>query len=155
MVADYDSGHTPVVTGSFKEFKVESVVNPQLQKYVGRTVEEIARTENKHPVDAMLDISIADNLQAEFETPARNTREDYTAEIMASEYSIPGVSDGGAHTKFITIGAYPTDMISWMVREAGIMSLEEAHYRLSALPAKCAGLGEAERRSRWKSGQHS
>jgi N-acyl-D-aspartate/D-glutamate deacylase len=139
MVADYDTGHTPVVTGSFKEFKVESVVDPKLQKYVGRTIEEIARTENKHPVDAMLDISIADNLQAEFETPARNTREDYTAEIMASEYSIPGVSDGGAHTKFITIGAFPTDMISWMVRDAGIMSLEEAHYRLSALPAKCAG----------------
>jgi N-acyl-D-aspartate/D-glutamate deacylase len=139
MVADYDTGHTPVVTGSFKEFKVESVVDPKLQKYVGRTIEEIARTENKHPVDAMLDISIADNLQVEFETPARNTREDYTAEIMASEYSIPGVSDGGAHTKFITIGAFPTDMISWMVRDAGIMSLEEAHYRLSALPAKCAG----------------
>jgi N-acyl-D-aspartate/D-glutamate deacylase len=139
LVADYDTGHTPIVTGSFKDFKIESVVDAKLQKYVGKTVEEIAKMENKHPVDAMLDIAIADNLQTEFETPARNTRADYTAEIMASEYSIPGVSDGGAHTKFITIGAFPTDMISWMVRDAGIMSLEEAHYRLSALPAKCAG----------------
>ena len=45
----------------------------------------------------------------------------------------------GAHTKFVTIGAYPTDMITWMVRDGGFMSLEEAHYRLSALPAQCAG----------------
>ena len=66
-------------------------------------------------------------------------REDYATELMSSEYSIPGVSDGGAHTKFTTLGTYPTDLLTWMVRDAGFMSLEEAHYRLSALPAKCAG----------------
>jgi N-acyl-D-aspartate/D-glutamate deacylase len=139
LIADYDTGHTPIVTGSFKDFTIESVADPKLQKYVGRTVEEIAKTENKHPVEAMLDIAIADNLQTEFETPARNVREDYAAELMSSEHSIAGVSDGGAHTKFITIGAYPTDMLSWMVRDAGFMSLEEAHYRLSGMPAQCAG----------------
>jgi N-acyl-D-aspartate/D-glutamate deacylase len=139
LIADYDTGHTPIVTGSFKDFTIESVADPKLQKYVGRTVEEIAKTENKHPVEAMLDIAIADSLQTEFETPARNMREDYAAELMSSEHSIAGVSDGGAHTKFITIGAYPTDMLSWMVRDAGFMSLEEAHYRLSGMPAQCAG----------------
>ena len=90
-------------------------------------------------MEMMLDIAIADDLKTEFETPARNVREDHAAELMSSEHSLPGVSDGGAHTKFITIGAYPTDMITWMVRDAGFMSLEEAHYRLSALPARCAG----------------
>ena len=103
------------------------------------TVEQVAQIENKHPVDAMLDLAIADNLKTEFNTPARNMRADYAAELMASPYSIPGTSDGGAHTKFVTLGAYPTDLITWMVRDAGFMSLEEAHYRLSALPAACAG----------------
>lgn len=139
LVAEYDSGHTPLVTGSIKDFKVESVHNPKFQKYVGKTIEEIARMENKHPMDTMLDLAIADDLKTEFETPARNVREDYAAELMASEYSIPGTSDGGAHTKFVTLGAYPTDLLTWMVRDAGFMSLEEAHYRLSAMPAKCAG----------------
>ena len=82
---------------------------------------------------------VEDDLKTEFNTPARNMRADHAAELMSSEHSIPGVSDGGAHTKFVTIGAYPTDMITWMVRDAGFMSLEEAHYRLSALPAQCAG----------------
>ena len=139
LISDYDTGHTPVVTGSFKEFTIESVTDPKLQKYVGKTVEEIAKAENKHPIEAMLDIVVADNLKTEFETPARNVREDYAAELMSSQYSIAGVSDGGAHTKFLTLGAYPTDMLTWMVRDAGFMSLEEAHYRLSALPARCAG----------------
>ena len=139
LCAEYDSGHTPVVTGSIKDFRIESVENPSLKKFEGKTVEECARMENKHPMEMMLDIAVADDLKSEFETPARNVRQDHAAELMSSEYSIPGVSDGGAHTKFVTIGAYPTDMISWMVRDAGFMSLEEAHYRLSALPARCAG----------------
>jgi N-acyl-D-aspartate/D-glutamate deacylase len=137
--AEYDSGHTPVVTGSIKDFTVETVKDDKFEKYLGMTVEQIANAENKHPMDAMLDLAIEDDLKTEFNTPARNVRADHAAELMSSEYSIPGVSDGGAHTKFVTIGAYPTDMITWMVRDAGFMSLEEAHYRLSALPAKCAG----------------
>lgn len=139
LVSEYDAGHTPVVTGSIKDFTIESVGDPQFQKYVGKTVEQAAQMDNKHPMDLMLDLAIADNLKTEFETPARNVNEEYAAELMSSEYSIPGVSDGGAHTKFVTLGAYPTDMITWMVRDAGFMSLEEAHYRLSALPARCAG----------------
>ena len=59
---------------------------------------------------------------------------------MATDpYCIPGISDGGAHTKFITTGSYPTDFLVDLVREAGIMDLEEAHWRLSALPASAAG----------------
>ena len=139
LVTEYDTGHTPIVTGSIKDFVIESVGDPKFQKYVGKTVEEVAKMENKHPMDAMLDLAIADNLKTEFDTPARNMNEEYAAELMSSEYSIPGTSDGGAHTKFVTLGAYPTDMITWMVRDAGFMSLEEAHYRLSALPARCAG----------------
>ena len=139
LCAEYDSGHTPVVTGSIKDFRIESVEKPELKKFEGKTVEECAQMENKHPMEMMLDIAVEDDLKTEFETPARNVRQDHAAELMSSEYSLPGVSDGGAHTKFVTIGAYPTDMITWMVRDGGFMSLEEAHYRLSALPAQCAG----------------
>jgi N-acyl-D-aspartate/D-glutamate deacylase len=139
LVAEYDTGHTPVVTGSFKNFTIESVVNKKFEKFIGKTVEEVATMENKHPMDAMFDIAVEDKLGTEFLTPARNVRADYVSELMASPYSMAGVSDGGAHTKFITLGAYPTDMLTWMVRDAGFMSLEEAHYRLSAMPAECAG----------------
>ena len=49
------------------------------------------------------------------------------------------MSDGGAHTKFLTAGVYPTEYLINFVRDRGAMSLEEAHWKLSALPAYAAG----------------
>src|SRR5262249_15755560 len=51
----------------------------------------------------------------------------------------PGASDGGAHTKFFTGGAFTTDFLRWLVRDEQKITLEEAHYRPSALPAHAAG----------------
>ena len=59
--------------------------------------------------------------------------------INDSPYTFPGVSDGGAHTKFFTGGAFTTDFLRWLVRDEQKITLEEAHYRLSALPAHAAG----------------
>ena len=54
--------------------------------------------------------------------------------------ALPGVSDGGAHTKFITTARYATELLGHWVRERELMSLEEAHWRLSAYPALAVGL---------------
>ena len=54
--------------------------------------------------------------------------------------ALPGVSDGGAHTKFVTTGRFATEMLGHWVREHEIMSLEEAHWRLSRYPAMAVGL---------------
>ena len=53
--------------------------------------------------------------------------------------TIPGVSAGGAHTKVLTAGSYTTDLLTWLVRDEQRLSLEQAHYRLSYLPAHAAG----------------
>ncbi len=85
---------------------------------------------------------MADGLRAEFHAPGPNQNEDFLREMLAHEYIIPGVSDGGAHTKFFTGGRYPTDLLARVVRDLEMLSLEEAHWRLSALPAFCAGFRE-------------
>jgi len=51
----------------------------------------------------------------------------------------PGISDGGAHTKFMTFGAYPTEFLTKVARDDELVSLEHAHWSLSALPAMAAG----------------
>ena len=114
--------------------------NPALEKYVGKSVGQIAMEEKKHEVDAMLDLAIAGDLKVEFLGPNRGFNVDYYDEMMNnSPYTIPGVSDGGAHTKFFNGGAYTTDFLKWLVRDEKRITLEEAHYRLSALPAHAAG----------------
>ena len=58
---------------------------------------------------------------------------------MEYPYVTAGISDGGAHMKFLTLGAYPTDLLVWMVREKEYLTLEDAHYHLSYLPAWTSG----------------
>jgi N-acyl-D-aspartate/D-glutamate deacylase len=93
-------------------------------------------------VDALLDLAVADDLRSTFYLPALNQRLDLLQELVDDNWAIFGVSDGGAHTKFFTAGRFPTETLSKMVREHNMLSLEEAHWRLSALPAWCAGFHE-------------
>jgi N-acyl-D-aspartate/D-glutamate deacylase len=129
------------VGGAPKYLVVQWVENVgELEKYVGKSLGQIGMEEGKHPVEVMLDISVATNLKAEFLGPNRGFNPDYMAEIInASPFTFPGVSDGGAHTKFFTGGAFTTDFLRWMVRDEQKITLEEAHYRMSALPAHAAG----------------
>ena len=129
-----------VITNNVADMFVIECRRPELKKYENLKVGEIAQMENKHPVDAMLDIATADGLNTEFYTPPLNVRVDHMSEVIHSgAMPIFGVSDGGAHTKFFTGGRYPTEMLITFVRENPVMSLEEAHFRLSAHPAMCAG----------------
>ena len=108
--------------------------------YEGYTIGEIAAREGKHPIDAMLDVAVAGELRVGFATPLLVTPTQAMKEIATAPVSLPGVSDGGAHTKFVTTARYPTEMLGLWVREHEIMSLEQAHWRLSAYPAMAAGL---------------
>ena len=106
----------------------------------GQTVQEIADREGKHVIDALLDMVVEDDLATEFfaDTQGRDVAQ-YTAEVLDSNHVVAGVSDGGAHVKFLTAGIYPTDMLTWLVRDEKVITLEDAHYKLSYLPAHFGG----------------
>ncbi len=129
------------VGGAIPTLLVQSANNQtELEQYVGKSVGQIAEEQGKNPIDTMLDLSIAGDLNVEFLGPNRGFNADYTAEMINdSRFTFPGASDGGAHTKFFTGGAFTTDFLRWLVRDEHKISLEEAHYRLSALPAHAAG----------------
>ena len=129
------------VGGAIPTLIVQSANNQtELEQYVGKSIGQIAEEQGKNPIDTMLDLSIAGDLNVEFLGPNRGFNADYTAEMINdSRFTVPGASDGGAHTKFFTGGAFTTDFLRWLVRDEHKISLEEAHYRLSALPAHAAG----------------
>ena len=143
MRADYDAGGMDtlnIVFGEFHKFIARKVRNTDLKlKYEGMSVSQIAEKEGKHVIDAMLDLSVADDLRTEWAGPVENANIAGYKDLMSSPYIMPGVSDGGAHVKFITPAIYPTEVLSWLVRETGTLTLEEAHFRLSGLMAWAAG----------------
>jgi N-acyl-D-amino-acid deacylase len=109
------------------------------EPYREMSVRQVADLTGKHPVDAMLDIAVADRLATLFYAAPPQGGSDLLKEIVQYPYMLFGVSDGGAHTKFLTAGRYPTETLAEQVREHGWLTYEDAHRRLSGLPAQLAG----------------
>jgi N-acyl-D-aspartate/D-glutamate deacylase len=126
-------------TGPFEEIVITGPKLPHNQQWLDHTLKLAGEKMGKHPVDVMLDIAVEEDLATEFYASAPNTKLEYLKELIDDPYVLFGVSDGGAHTKFLTAGRYPTETLCKIVREHGMLSLEEAHWRLSALPAQVAG----------------
>ena len=137
LKADFDAGTGPGagVTDMF----VRKSATPGYGHYAGKQVGKIAEAEGKHPVDTLFDMLVRDNLKTDLWAEQRRDRQ-YTQEIIGSPYTVGGVSDGGAHVKMFGNGNYGTDFLMWMVRDEGLVSLEEAHHKLSYLPAWVSGL---------------
>jgi N-acyl-D-aspartate/D-glutamate deacylase len=107
----------------------------------GKTVAELAQELNKHPVDAMLDLAVEEDLRTEFSMPSfANSDEEAVATIIKHPLCLIGASDGGAHTKFLTTGRYPTHFLAHWIRDKQVMSLEEAHWRLSTMLGWAIGI---------------
>jgi N-acyl-D-amino-acid deacylase len=148
---EFDAGKGPIAGGGTEDMNplgnagvaglfITETTTETGRRFEGATVGEMAKTLGKHPIDAFLDLVVAEDLETTFETPPLKLDAEAMKEVACAPVALPGVSDGGAHTKFVTLGAYPTEFLTVHVRENGIMDLEEAHWRLSAYPAYAAGL---------------
>ena len=100
-------------------------------KYDGSTIAEIAAAQGKHPVDAFLDLALDEGLETVFAHPVDPRPLD---ENILSPYGHVSVSDGGAHTRYLTTSTWPVEFLTYWIRDREIMSLEQGHYKMSALP---------------------
>ncbi|MCH8195085.1 MAG: D-aminoacylase [Chloroflexi bacterium] len=113
---------------------------PEHQELKGLTLRQLGERHGKHPLDAMIDLSLAEDLKTEFTfLGTRNNDPDAIAEIIRSPYSILGVSDAGAHTNMIAGAEYSTQVLSQWVREKKVLSLEQAIHKMTWMPAKLMG----------------
>ncbi len=106
--------------------------NERNNRYEGLPVAEVARIQNKDPLDTFLDLALEEDLQTTFSHINANPASE---ERIKDPYSHISLSDGGAHTKFVLGSEWPVDFLSRWIRDEGIMTLEEAHYKISSYPA--------------------
>jgi len=128
-----------LITSYFDEIIITECAKPENKGVEGLTLRKAAARTGKHPVDLMLDLAVSEELKTEFFAPAVNQDMSLMKDLIDTPHIPFGVSDGGAHTKFLTAGRFPTEGIVKYCREKGWLSLEDIHWRLSALPAFIAG----------------
>jgi len=128
-----------LITSYFDQIIITDCMRAENKPLEGLTLATAAAQTGKHAVDVMLDLAVSEDLKTEFFAPAVNQNMELMKELIDRPDIVFGVSDGGAHTKFLTAGRYPTEGIVKYCRERQWLTLEQIHWRLSALPAFCAG----------------
>jgi len=120
--------------------KVEKTVKPENQKYNDKTIEEMARMQNKDPLDAFLDLALEEDLETVFWNANNGGDWNAMGEILRSPYVLVGTSDAGAHVQFGADFGYGTILLGLWVRERQVMSLEQAVRKLTFHVASIFGL---------------
>ncbi|MEI9997523.1 MAG: amidohydrolase family protein [Rhizomicrobium sp.] len=114
---------------------------PDSEKYIGRSLGDIAAGENKPVSDIYLDLALASDFALVLKTPQIAAQDPAKiAELISHPHVLAGSSDGGAHTKIWSGGCWTTDLLIWLVRESGLIDLERMHYGYSYQPARVLGI---------------
>ena len=119
---------------------VEKVAKAENQRYVGKSVAEVAALRNQDPLDAFLDLSLEENLDTTFETTNRGFNPEVMSTIMKSPYVMIGTSDAGAHVQFGADFGYCTTFLGMWVRDRQMISLEQAIHKLTFHVASVYGI---------------
>jgi N-acyl-D-aspartate/D-glutamate deacylase len=122
---------------------VDEVTRPENEKYLRRTIAEIASELGKHPADAMLDLALSEDLQMKFRW--ENKTEIWEASVresMKHPSMLMGVSDGGAHLDRDDGADWSSYFLRFWVQEQGEWSLEEGIRQLTQVPAAVAGFAD-------------
>jgi len=135
----------PASFGNWARITVHEVRSPKLKHLEGKTVAQIAAERGVDGVDALLDITLADDLENEFTMQSFNTRVDRMAELLNDRSVLLGLGDGGAHLDMLCDSGYPTYVLGVWVRERKALSLEEAVRRMTSDPADFFGIRDRGR----------
>ena len=115
---------------------------PELEQ---RTVAEVSRERGVHPVDLMLDLSIASNLTALFRITILNDDEEKVAQLLTQPDAMLGLTDAGAHASQLCDACAYTYTLGHWVREKQVLSLPQAVRMMTARPAEVYGLRDRGR----------
>ena len=99
------------------------------------TVEQLARTRGQHPVEVMIDLSLANENQV-YVQPLVNESPDDVLGILKHDRTLATFSDSGAHVCQEMGSSLQTHLLSYWVRKRGAFTLEEAVKKITHDNAK-------------------
>ena len=141
MQRDLDDPTPKVFSKRMQDISVDRVRDEAHRPLEGKDLVTLAREQGKTPLEAMLDLAVAENLETQFlVTGFQNGDPDAVRSLATNPYVVTGGSDGGAHVSFLCQVTYPSFLLSHWVREQKALSLEQAVSRLTSTPARLLGI---------------
>jgi N-acyl-D-aspartate/D-glutamate deacylase len=124
----------------FRWHKLSVAESPSRPDLANRPILDLAEEWAVAPLDAMLDLSLADDLQTRFWSILANDDPETVAWLLPRDNVLLGLADSGAHVSQLCDACFATDLLGQWVREREVLSLERAIRKLSAEPAAVYGL---------------
>jgi N-acyl-D-amino-acid deacylase len=124
------------------EVVLEDATLPAHAPFVGKTLAEIAAMRGGDVIDALLDVSAAEELHARFSMLLVNYDDEHVGALLRRPESLIALSDAGAHVSVLCDAGYATHLLGHWVRERGLFGWEEAVRRLTSMPASIYGIPE-------------
>lgn len=106
------------------------------QDLVGASVLDLAGSWGVHPLDVLVDLSLADGLGTRFRVVVANDDETELEALLLDPRAVLGLSDAGAHASQLCDACFSTHLLGHWVRERGVLDLEFAVWRLTAHAAQ-------------------
>jgi N-acyl-D-amino-acid deacylase len=142
-------GHFRLFNGEWDKVQVVESRRRQLE---GRSIARLAAQAGSDPLDCMLDLALAENLDTVFSALLLNSDEKAVARLLADPHALVSLSDAGAHLTFFNDAGYGLHLLGHWTRELGALTLEQAAWRLSGQPAALYGIKE---RGALRAGHHA
>ncbi len=110
-----------------------------------RLLFDVADERGQDPVDAVLDLSLENNLAMRVRMPIANYDEEQVEILLKDPNVVVGLSDGGAHASQLCDACFSTYMLGHWVRERGSLDLEYAIYLLTSRSADVCNITDRGR----------
>lgn len=116
--------------------------NAQLE---GMPLSTLAAERGVHPMDFLLDLSLAENLDTLFTATLLNSDEEAVGRMLRDEHSMLSLSDAGAHLTFLCDAGFGLHFLGHWVRDKQLMPLEQAIRQMTSFPADAFGIADRGR----------
>jgi N-acyl-D-aspartate/D-glutamate deacylase len=129
--------HFRLFNGEWSKVHVVESARTELEQ---RPLDELAREAGKDPLDFMLDLALAENLDTVFSALLLNSDEEAVGRMLKHPHSMVSLSDAGAHLTFFNDAGFGLRLLGHWVRERGELELSDAVRRLTSQPARIFGI---------------
>jgi len=134
-----------VFQGNWDRIVVAAPVKPEHAGLTDRTIAEIVRDTNRDPLDAMLDLGLAEDLDTGFIGRFFNAVDSGVEPLVKHKAGVIALSDAGAHLMYLCDAGFGLYFLGHWVRERGAFDLAEGVRRLTSHQAGLYGIPDRGR----------